>query len=232
MDNGIIYMYTNSVNGKKYIGQTTRPRDRIKEHRCHSKRKGTNEHFYNAVRKYGWNTFVYEVLETITAVESDLQRLLNERESYWISFYNTTDSNCGYNFSEGGAARGCRCSQVDVYLKDGTFYRTFASSKEALVELGGKDLSTLYRSINRANSLYLKKYIVVWHGQENSYVSSTKSKYLYYQYDKSGNLVKIWDSVCKASKELNIEATTIIKCCKHPDKYKSYKGYVWKRTLK
>ena len=46
------------------------------------------------------------------------------------------------------------------------------------------------------------------------------------QYDKQGNLIKIWDYAKQASKELNIDVASIIKCCK--GKNKSCGGFIWR----
>ena len=46
------------------------------------------------------------------------------------------------------------------------------------------------------------------------------------QYDLQGNLLKIWDGVVDASKELKINANNISSCCH--DKRKTAGGYVWK----
>jgi group I intron endonuclease len=46
------------------------------------------------------------------------------------------------------------------------------------------------------------------------------------QYDKEGNLIKIWDYIKQAEKELGIPATNISKCCR--GKYKTAGGFVWR----
>lgn len=46
------------------------------------------------------------------------------------------------------------------------------------------------------------------------------------QYDKEGNFIKEWKQIVTASKELKINATSIVKCCRK--KRKSAGGYVWK----
>ena len=53
---------------------------------------------YRALRKYGEINEFY-ILEEIPG---NNRELLGEREKYWIEYYNTTDSEFGYNISEGG----------------------------------------------------------------------------------------------------------------------------------
>lgn len=46
------------------------------------------------------------------------------------------------------------------------------------------------------------------------------------QFDKEGNLIKIWDYAKMASEELGIDQSTIGRCCK--GKQKTASGYIWK----
>ena len=91
-----IYKITNLINNKVYIGQTKDLRKRWKEHcDCASDRRRTN-YLYNAMRKYGIDNFKMEVIEGPTPD-------YNEREKYWISYYNSfLDKNKGYNMTLGG----------------------------------------------------------------------------------------------------------------------------------
>lgn len=88
----IIYRITNKINGKPYIGQTTRTlEERIYEHRhCKTTTLG------KAIQKYGWENFTVEILEVCETLEQ-----LNEREKFWIAKYNSIAPN-GYNLTEGG----------------------------------------------------------------------------------------------------------------------------------
>lgn len=58
----IVYCITNTANGKKYIGMTGRTlEERWKSH-CSSARNGSLFRFHSAIRKYGEDSFVKEVL--------------------------------------------------------------------------------------------------------------------------------------------------------------------------
>lgn len=50
---------------------------------------------YKAIRKYGIENFNFDIIEECSADE------LNEREKYWISYYNSYGEN-GYNLTPGG----------------------------------------------------------------------------------------------------------------------------------
>ena len=92
---GLIYMYTNKINNKKYIGQTTRS---LKiRHQQHLSQCDT--YFDKALHKYGENNFSLEILED----NIDDIKVLNQKEEYYIQLYNTFED--GYNLNRGGDNR-------------------------------------------------------------------------------------------------------------------------------
>lgn len=99
----IIYKVTNKINNKVYIGQTTLSLDeRRKYHYKESRRKNDTTYFHNALNKYHYEDFVWEILEdNIDNIDT-----LNEKEIYYISKYNSTDRNVGYNLKAGGNGGG------------------------------------------------------------------------------------------------------------------------------
>ena len=89
---GYIYKITNNINGKVYIGQTIRSlQERLNEHIAAKSVIGY------AIRKYGKDNFRIELLEEVEIDKID------EREIYWIEFFNSTNKHEGYNISTGGA---------------------------------------------------------------------------------------------------------------------------------
>lgn len=97
MKNGTIYLITNLINNKKYVGQTIqKPETRFNYHLNYASKNYniSNMPISKAINKYGRNNFIFEILETCS--ESDL----NERESYYIKKYDSFHS--GYNATLGG----------------------------------------------------------------------------------------------------------------------------------
>lgn len=90
---GYIYIITNDINNKVYIGQTvTTLRNRWNQHVSKSKR--SNSYFYKAVREIGIEHFKMNLLEQCNADE------LNDKERYYISKYDSYNN--GYNSTLGG----------------------------------------------------------------------------------------------------------------------------------
>lgn len=84
----LVYKYTNKVNGKVYIGQTCR----TMEERAKSDGSGYKgcHKFWNAIKKYGWNNFIPEILaEGLGSKEA------SDTELKYIEEYNSVQD--GYN---------------------------------------------------------------------------------------------------------------------------------------
>ena len=86
-----IYKITNVQNNKVYIGQTIRPvEQRFHRHINDALNNILDTHFARAIRKYGKESFIIEVIDTANSQEE-----LNQKEQYWIRFYNSVNE--GYN---------------------------------------------------------------------------------------------------------------------------------------
>lgn len=86
-----VYIHTNKINGKKYVGQTCQePEKRWKN----GKGYHNNIYFTRAIQKYGWDNFEHEIIKcNLTKEEADdIEKLL-------IKELNTLNPN-GYNAKE------------------------------------------------------------------------------------------------------------------------------------
>ena len=87
----MIYMLTNTVNGKKYVGKTNNWVKRWNKH-CS---KSCDMLISRSIRKHGADNFTMEVLEKTS------EQLVDWREIYWIAIKDTMHPN-GYNLTYGG----------------------------------------------------------------------------------------------------------------------------------
>lgn len=106
MSKGIIYCAHCIISGKKYIGKTINSLEKRKSSHLYKSKQDGNGRFQNAIKKYGWNNFVWGIIE-----ECEID-VLSERESYWINFYES--HLFGYNLTLGGDG-GFNLSQLKKF---------------------------------------------------------------------------------------------------------------------
>lgn len=97
---GCIYLITNTVNGKVYVGQTTKTlSQRWEGHKRAARGTRSQMLLHKALQKHGTEVFRIECLEHCPCRES-----LNAAEAKWIGTYNSNDLKIGYNCTTGGDA--------------------------------------------------------------------------------------------------------------------------------
>ena len=105
-----IYKITNKINNKIYIGKSINIKERWSEHiresllseeKWNLNKRGEQTPIHKAIRKYGKDNFIFEVIEECTKEE------LNNKEIKWISYFNSTSSDIGYNLTLGGDGYNC-----------------------------------------------------------------------------------------------------------------------------
>lgn len=96
----IIYLFTNTINGKRYVGQTTQPIEkRYWQHENDAMVKKLPYPLHCAIRKYGMHNFKMKILSRCWSMEE-----MNHREGYYIKLFNTIVGNKkGYNVLLGGS---------------------------------------------------------------------------------------------------------------------------------
>lgn len=101
---GKVYLLTNLVNGKRYVGQTIqRPSARFRQHATgHQKqhtKSGKETYLRRAIDKYGWDKFEARILEK--NIEHKPSSILDAREVWWIKEMGSL-APAGYNLEKGG----------------------------------------------------------------------------------------------------------------------------------
>lgn len=109
-----IYRWVNNINNKIYIGQTIHFYERMMQYK---NGRGTI-YINNALQKYGFDNFDIDVMEFC---EIDH---LDEREQYWIDYYQSYDSSKGYNICPiASSTRGIKyrpevCEKISKLAKE------------------------------------------------------------------------------------------------------------------
>lgn len=102
-----IYKITNLINNKVYIGQSIDIKQRWYNH-LHHHQHLKDLPLYRAFKKYGITNFTFNIIE-----ECNVQDL-DEREKYWIQYYNSYNN--GYNMTTGG--QGVHNTEIKLSAKD------------------------------------------------------------------------------------------------------------------
>lgn len=87
-----IYKITNLINNKIYIGQSTVSlKNKLKSYL-----KSGKTEIYKEIEIFGLHNFLFEILDFCTMENID------EKEIYYIKFFNSNNDNIGYNHTNGG----------------------------------------------------------------------------------------------------------------------------------
>ena len=206
-----IYKLT-SPSGKIYIGQTQCLYKRFQDYR----KPKANEYLMKAILKYGLENISVEILEKDVELG-----LLDEREQFYLDTLQPFGDN-GYNICrEASTTRGRKRPKEE--LKGTSEYR-----KTRVGELNSffgkkhteetKQLLSKLKTNSKLSKEHIEKFCGA--GQE-----SVKRK-IHQLCKETGMLLKTWDYIRQASRELKINEGSIVSCCK--GNYKSAGGFVWK----
>lgn len=194
-----LYIHTNKINGKKYIGITSKEKV---EHRWREGRGyQENTYFSSAIEKYGWDNFNHEIL--INDLTEDEAKIM---ERFCIVFWKTKNRLYGYNMTDGGdGTRGFYPSR-ETREKLSIARRKENLSEETLKRrsdaLRGRQFSEEHkRKIGKGNSKPIK------------------------MFDRDGNFLKLFNSAHDAEIELGIGHSHISQCC--TGKRMTTGGYMW-----
>lgn len=218
-----IYKITKKENGKAYIGQSNDIKRRFSEHQ--SRGEKSRIPLDVAIQKYGKDAFTYEILEECSLED------LNEKETYWIKFYDTVRN--GYNCSYGG-------DQQSIGSQNG---------KAKLTEEDVINIRIAYDNHKRQKDVYEKyknkvtysTFQTVWQGKSWSHIMPevfTKENKNYYIYQNSlgsnGSNAGLTDEeVIKARERyVNEPAKDIYKDYQDKMKYQTFQAMLWGRTYK
>lgn len=227
MNMGLVYIIQNMVNGKVYIGQTTQGlKKRINNYK--QDRKTRNYGVYAAMNKYGFENFVFAILEICPLSN------LDKREQFWISIYDSQNREKGYNIESGGSTnktlpawRKKQMSDNHYSKKPGFVWPTkgIKLSEERKQKLRvPKNLSPQQLEKNRktARLANLGRKFTKKHKQR---IAKAHHKSII-QYNLDGSFKKEWPSIEAAYKGLKTSPANI-SAVLH-GRQKTAKGFIWK----
>lgn len=195
-----VYLITNLVNGKKYVGITHNSiEQRFQEHLAKSRCKNGNWKLHRALRKYGFDNFKLELLEDNISKEQ-----IGERETYYIGLYDTLNS--GYNMTLGGAGTSGykhNPEHVKSYIHK---IITPERNKKISEALKGKSFNTEHkRKLSEGMKNYHKTHDNSFKGKQHTQktkdiISSKNTKHKILMIDsKTEEILKEFDNCMKAA---------------------------------
>lgn len=248
-----IYLITNTINNRKYIGQVIKHRGyltRYQEHLNAAKYSNTKM-LTNAINKYGKENFSLELIE-----DNIPESLIDEKEIFYINHYNTFYMNeCGYNMTKGGqGVHGYKLTAADkekISAASSKYWEYLRSNPDILAKRNGKisikmkgkpkseETKKKYseaakkRFENEPGTFTGKK-----HSDKTKTLIAEKNGHPVGMYDKeTGELLKTFLSAMEASRYLCDNNLTknknaysrIITICKGiKGQGKTAYGYIWK----
>ena len=123
----IIYRLTNTINGKMYIGLTTKSLEQRWRGHMSSATRGSRYHLHAAIRKYGQDAFICQILEETTT------ELMNDRERHWI-----TTLSPQYNMTAGGEGMLNPAPEIRAKMAAASRGRTFSPETRAKISAAAR----------------------------------------------------------------------------------------------
>ena len=241
-----IYKIENRINGKIYIGKSKNIKKRFIQHKYYLTKglnpKTYNRYLKNSVEKHGIENFCFSVLETFEEID---EYLLAEAEIKWMDYYNSYNSDKGYNLK--------RDSSTKTEMSDST---KKLMTKSRIGELNGnygnkwsdeqkKIMSEIKKEHLKNSDSYGDEWKAkisakskeLWKDENKKKqmakkVAKAKQKYKFHQYDKKSiDYIKTFDSVEDIILENpSYKWQNIYSVCNGYKK--SYMGFIWKKELK
>ena len=153
----ILYLHVNKINGKVYVGITSKtpPTLRWGKNGYHYKE---NIYFHNAIQKYGWDSFEHLILEENLTLEEAQQK-----EKDLILKYKS--KGLSYNISDGYDAIGKgKQKRINVYTINGEYINTYESIYQASLIFNIADTYICECANMKRNIKYIKNYIFLFEG--------------------------------------------------------------------
>jgi len=196
---GFVYIWTNKINNKKYIGSHigTETDGYI----------GSGKAFVKAIEKYGINNFERTILEFV-----DDNNIIREKEQYYLDLYDAANNKMFYNMKT-KAGGGFEYINNDPFLQ----------------EQNAKRFKTLWKEIPHPRGMLGKKHTKEnMEKTKNGWDNWAKNNLLrpVEKYTIDNVFISEYESISAAAKSLNGNASNIKYTIE--GKFKHAYGYKWK----
>ena len=235
---GIIYSATNTVNNKKYIGQTTCALEKRKREHINSINQQKFS-FQKAMKKYGIENFLWEIIDYANSPGE-----LDYKETYWINHFGTYGHK-GYNMTIGGQKNHKPSKEKRIeYLRtkhDDKIFLVFDKHGNFIKESDNRFLFCVENNIttNDANQSLTNRrpsvgdYILIYKDdftEENlkNRMNKVRNTRDFVIFDKNNNYIGRWNNQTRCCEEINISTRGIQRQLNenanrgNPRKYKIY----------
>lgn len=235
----IVYITTNLINGKKYIGSHVGNNPNY---------LGSGVYLNKAIKKYGRKNFKRETLVEVSTIKE-----MKMLEEYYINYYNAYNSSLFYNgtkyaagitkypedkkinvskANKGNLYNLGRKQSLETIEKRMSKVRGQKFSEESKQKIRESKLGNKYALGNKFTqdqkdkiSKSKKGHICYKNPERSRKISLSKNK-LVYQYDKNFIFIKEWESGKIAAKKLGINYQSLnLNLNNHT---KSSGGFIWK----
>ena len=237
-----IYKITNKINNKVYIGSTINPDRRQYEHFYYAYSVGSKSYNYPlqcAIRKYGNEAFLFEVIDEVDDVDAP------QKELSYIQQYNSlANEGWGYNqtlftecalrdpdiIQQNRKKFGTRCALVN---ENNQILESYLSYGEASKRLNTKNCSSVIKKICEGE-LHSQSGMIFRHLDDNGEIIIPYSKTRKRRKQVCGiNMenprdIVFYNSISEASRQEKISRASISKCVNGSTRYSNVGGRIWR----
>jgi group I intron endonuclease len=213
----IIYKVTNKENGEVYIGATKDSLEKRKRDHLQKANMETGHKFQEAIRTYGPEAFTWEQIDT-----ANTSNELAEKESRYILNFNSNKN--GLNSDRGGGIRK-NIYQYDVDFGDLLYVYPDLKSAGNAVNVDKRNISKACLGELKTCAGFYWSYLL----SENFQPEGDKRKKQVFQFTVDGSFIKTFKSVAEASRETEINKSSIAKVCR--GEYNSAGNFYWQYDI-
>ena len=218
MNDYSVYIHT-APSGRVYVGISKNPLRRWNEGRGYK----FNPYFWRCIKKYGWDNIKHEILYAGLSLEE-----AKEKEIELVEKYKSNIREYGYNIRDGGDCGAAKESREKMSAA------RLGNKNCVGRKLGDETKGKISQSLKDYYSNHEQYFKGRHHSQSTRQKLSSRPKTKeYYPLMRAvqclsldGKLIKTYNCIMDASRELKVDGSSISKCCRGKIAYAG--GYIWR----